>query len=102
RRHTRFSRDWSSDVCSSDLFYQKDNEGILPPWIDTYRIDSRSSEKTIEYMLCQNEATLLYMANLGCIEINPWSSRIESLDNPDRSEERRVGTQWRPRWPQEN
>lgn len=34
-------------------------------------------------MLCQNEATLLYMANLGCIEINPWSSRIQSLDNPD-------------------
>ena len=68
---------------TSQGFYQKDNEGILPPWIDTYRIDSRSSEKTIEYMLCQNEATLLYMANLGCIEINPWSSRIQSLDHPD-------------------
>ncbi|CAN5256778.1 DNA ligase D [soil metagenome] len=68
---------------TSPGFYQKDNDGILPPWIDTYKIHSKSSEKNIEYMLCQNEATLLYMANLGCIEINPWSSRIQSLENPD-------------------
>ncbi len=64
-------------------FYQKDNEGILPDWIETTRIHSKSSEKEIEYMLCQKEATLLYMANLGCIEINPWSSRIQNLENPD-------------------
>ncbi|MCM4161635.1 DNA ligase D [Antarcticibacterium flavum] len=64
-------------------FYQKDNEGILPDWIETIKIHSKSSEKDIEYMLCQKEATLLYMANLGCIEINPWSSRIQNLENPD-------------------
>ncbi len=64
-------------------FYQKDNEGILPDWIETYTIHSKSSDKDIEYMLCQKEATLLYMANLGCIEINPWSSRIQNLENPD-------------------
>ncbi|QED37942.1 DNA ligase D [Antarcticibacterium arcticum] len=64
-------------------FYQKDNEGILPEWIETFRVHSKSSNKDIEYLLCQNEATLLYMANLGCIEINPWSSRIQQLDNPD-------------------
>lgn len=64
-------------------FYQKDNEGLLEKWIDTIKIYSKSSEREIEYMLCQNEATLLYMANLGCIEINPWNSRINSLDRPD-------------------
>ncbi|MEP6260163.1 MAG: DNA ligase D [Gillisia sp.] len=64
-------------------FYQKDNEGILPEWIETFRVHSKSSKRDIEYLLCQNEATLLYMANLGCIEINPWSSRIQQLDNPD-------------------
>ncbi|MDT0685099.1 DNA ligase D [Autumnicola psychrophila] len=66
-----------------DGFYQKDNEGILPDWIETTKIHSKSSEKDIEYMLCQKEATLLYMANLGCIEINPWSSRVQNLENPD-------------------
>jgi bifunctional non-homologous end joining protein LigD len=34
-------------------------------------------------MLCQNQATLFYMAKLGCIEINPWNSRIQHLAKPD-------------------
>lgn len=34
-------------------------------------------------MLCQKEATLIYMANLGCIEINPWNAKISSLDKLD-------------------
>ncbi len=64
-------------------FYQKDTSGIFPHWIETLSVYSSSSEKEIEYMLCQNEATLLYMANLGCIEINPWNSRKGQLENPD-------------------
>ncbi|MEX0608102.1 MAG: DNA ligase D [Balneolaceae bacterium] len=64
-------------------FYQKDSGGILPDWIETIGIYSESSEKEIEYMLCQNTAALVYMANLGCIEINPWNSNTKSLDNPD-------------------
>ncbi len=62
-------------------FYQKDNE-TLPDWVETVKIYSGSSKKEIEYLVCQNEATLLYMANLGCIEINPWNSRINNLENP--------------------
>lgn len=62
-------------------FYQKDHE-TLPEWIETFKVFSKSSKKEIDYMLCQNEATLLYMANLGCIEINPWNSTIQNLENP--------------------
>lgn len=64
-------------------FYQKDTPNGYPDWIQTKSIYSESTEKNIEYMLCQNEATLIYMANLGCIEVNPWNSRIETLDKPD-------------------
>ncbi len=64
-------------------FYQKDNEGMLADWVDTVKIYSNSSKRDIEYLLCQDEATLLYMANLGCIEINPWNSKIQNLDAPD-------------------
>ncbi|WP_373055557.1 DNA ligase D [Zunongwangia sp. H14] len=64
-------------------FYQKDNEGLLEDWVETVKIFSKHNNRDIEYMLCQNEATLLYMANLGCIEINPWNSRIGCLENPD-------------------
>lgn len=66
----------------SEGFYQKDNEN-LPEWIKTVVLHSKSTNKDIEYLLCQNEASLLYLANLGCIELNPWSSRTGSLDNPD-------------------
>ena len=62
-------------------FYQKDHE-VLPSWIETFQVYSESSKKEIDYLLCQNEATLLYMANLGCIEINPWNSTIQNLENP--------------------
>src|SRR5690606_16980364 len=63
-------------------FYQKDNEH-LPEWIETIKIYSESSNKDIDYLLCQKLSTLVYMANMGCIEINPWNSRIDNLENPD-------------------
>ncbi len=66
---------------SKPSFYQKDNE-TLPDWVETVKIYSESSKKEIDYLLCQNEATLLYMANLGCIEINPWNSTIQNLEHP--------------------
>jgi bifunctional non-homologous end joining protein LigD len=66
----------------SEGFYQKDNEN-LPEWIKTVVLHSKSTKKDIEYLLCQNEASLLYLANLGCIELNPWGSRTGLLDNPD-------------------
>lgn len=65
-----------------ESFYQKDHEN-LPHWIETAAIDSKSSKKEINYLLCQNQATLLYMNNLGCIELHPWHSTIFQLDRPD-------------------
>ncbi|TQD39410.1 DNA ligase D [Haloflavibacter putidus] len=63
-------------------FYQKDNEN-LPFWIATKNLYSTSSQKEINYLLCQNKASLLYMANLGCIELHPWNSKVGSLTKPD-------------------
>jgi bifunctional non-homologous end joining protein LigD len=63
-------------------FFQK-NITNAPEWVETKQIESESSDDVIEYLICQNEATLVYMANLGTIEINPWNSRIKSLDHPD-------------------
>ena len=66
---------------SGESFYQKDNEH-LPEWIETFKIYSKSSERDINYLLCQNQATLTYMNNLGCIELHPWHSTIFQLDKP--------------------
>jgi len=63
-------------------FFQKNIEGEVPPYAETIRIKSESKGE-INYLLCQNEETLLYMANLGCIELNPWNSRTSALGKPD-------------------
>ena len=64
-------------------FYQKDIAGKAPAYAETKLIFSESTNKDVEYMLCNNKATLAYLANLGCIEMNPWNSRVESMDTPD-------------------
>jgi bifunctional non-homologous end joining protein LigD len=64
-------------------FFQKDMNGKAPSWAQTEKIHSESTDEDIEFLVCNDKETLIYMANLGCIEINPWSSRIGSLDNPD-------------------
>lgn len=65
-------------------FYQKDMDvAQLPEWAKTAKIYSKSNSEYIDYLLCNDEATLLYMANLGCIEINPWHSVYTKPDYPD-------------------
>ncbi|HEV7331325.1 MAG TPA: DNA ligase D [Flavisolibacter sp.] len=64
-------------------FFQKDMAGKVPEWIETFDEFSESTGKTVEYLVCKNEATLIYMANLGCIEINPWHARIQDYLKPD-------------------
>ena len=64
-------------------FFQKNMEGKLPEWMQTHKDFSESTNETVEYLVCSNEATLIYMANLGCIEMHPWHSRSQSWQNPD-------------------
>ncbi len=64
-------------------FYQKDVHEDLPDFVHTVDIYSESNDKQLRMICCQNVETLLYLANLGCIEMNPWHSRITDLENPD-------------------
>lgn len=64
-------------------FYQKDVTGKVPSWIETYQYFSEGDQREKHFMVCTDEASLLYIASLGCIEMNPWSSRTQSPDNPD-------------------
>ena len=68
---------------TGDSFFQKDLTGFVPSWFKTIKIKS-SKKGFINYPLCQNEYSLLYLANICCIEINPWMSRCEQLENPDQ------------------
>jgi bifunctional non-homologous end joining protein LigD len=64
-------------------FYQKDAGLERPEWIETVRIASEGRTKEIEYYLANDVAALLFLANLGCIEQNPWSSRVPDSGKPD-------------------
>ena len=65
-------------------FYHKEIDiEKSPSWLKTKKIFSESNDADVNYLICNNKETLLYMANLGCIEINPWNSTIQHLDNPD-------------------
>lgn len=64
-------------------FFQKNVDDQPPTWVKTVTLHSDSENKDINYIICNDRATLLYLGNLGCIEINPWFSKLDSLDNPD-------------------
>lgn len=67
---------------NGESFYQKDVTGKVPDWVETfpYHTDEGGDRN---FMVCKTETDILYMASLGCIEMNPWSSRIQKPDNPD-------------------
>jgi bifunctional non-homologous end joining protein LigD len=64
-------------------FYQKDVTGKVPSWIKTHQYFSEGDQREKHFLVCTDEASLLYIAGLGCIEMNPWSSRTNSPDHPD-------------------
>jgi len=64
-------------------FYQKDVKGKVADWLTTYRYISESAGDEKDFLVCTDEASLMYIANLGCIEMNPWHSRIQTPDFPD-------------------
>ena len=61
----------------ADYFFQKNTPETYPPWLRTETIGN------IRYALVEDKASLLYLTNLGCIDQNPWMSRVGSLDKPD-------------------
>ncbi|MFH0891773.1 MAG: non-homologous end-joining DNA ligase [Candidatus Falkowbacteria bacterium] len=64
-------------------FFQKDVGNLPPDWVEIAKIYSVSNEKYINYMVCRDRPTLLYMVNLGCIEFHPWNARQDNIEKPD-------------------
>jgi bifunctional non-homologous end joining protein LigD len=65
-----------------ESFYQKNVKETAPGWAHTMpHTNEKGEEKS--YLLGDDRATLLWMANLGCIEMNPWFSRAAAPDYPD-------------------
>jgi bifunctional non-homologous end joining protein LigD len=76
------------DGITGNTFFQKDAPKGMPEWIPTARIQVTSRDKPrtkrwINAPLVNDELALLWMANMACIDMNAWYSRVEKLDRPD-------------------
>jgi bifunctional non-homologous end joining protein LigD len=76
------------DGITGKAFFQKDAPKHMPDWIPTYRalVSTRerpSQKKWVEFPLVNDELALLWMVNMGCIDMNTWYSRVDKPDRPD-------------------
>src|SRR5262249_50505795 len=62
---------------AADFFFQKEVAASFPGWLRKEIADD------IRHVIGEDRATLLYLVNLGCIDHNPWMSRIGTLEYPD-------------------
>jgi bifunctional non-homologous end joining protein LigD len=70
---------------NGESFYHKNVGGKVDKWLKTFKRFSESTSEPKDFLICTDTASLVYMANLGCIEMNPWHSRAQSPLYPDWS-----------------
>jgi len=76
------------DGIEAGRFFQKDAPKHMPEWIPTFRtqVSTRESprqRKWVNFPLVNDELALLWMVNMGCIDMNAWYSRTDKPDRPD-------------------
>ena len=71
------------DGIEGPSFYEKRAPGHQPEWMETTPVPSDSMGGEIDFLLAADRESLMWFANMGCIEIHPFHSRGGSLDHPD-------------------
>ena len=66
-------------------FYHKDWSMSKPDYVITVPVYSEHRDEPINYLVCNNKKSLLWIANLGAIEMHPWYSRIRDFESCDKS-----------------
>jgi bifunctional non-homologous end joining protein LigD len=64
------------------FFFMKRAPSPRPPWIETCAID-HGAEDVIDFPMIQDRAALLWVINLGCIDLNQWYATCDQVDRPD-------------------
>src|SRR5688572_492333 len=67
---------------TGDFFFMKRAPEPRPDWIEICTID-HGSAGIINFPIIQDTAALLWVINLGCIDLNPWYARCDDTDRPD-------------------
>lgn len=66
-----------------ESFFEKRLPKGVPDWVDRVTTTGAEVARKITYVVCNDEATLIYVANLASIVLHVWTSRVETLDEPD-------------------
>ena len=86
-RNRPFTMKRYPDGRDGKFFFQKDAPKHMPEWIErkAFRATSRESrqKRMITYPLVNDELALLWMANMGCIDMNVWYSRVDRPERPE-------------------
>jgi bifunctional non-homologous end joining protein LigD len=67
---------------TGECFFMKRAPEPRPPWIRTCSI-THGSGNVIAFPIVEDVASLLWLVNLGCIDLNPWYARCDDVDRPD-------------------
>jgi len=71
------------DGIQGKSFFQKDAPAYVPQWVRRERVWSEHAGREIDYFICDDSDSLLYVVNLGTIPLHLWSSRVGRLERPD-------------------
>ncbi len=71
------------DGAGGDFFYEKQAPGHQPDWMPLASIHSGHRGAAIDFVTARDAESLMWLANMGCVEIHPWLSRVTSIENPD-------------------
>lgn len=71
------------DGINHESFYEKDAPKGTPPWVETFTRYSETAKRDVNYVVCNNLDTLLWLANLAALEIHIPLSRIDAYEKPD-------------------
>src|SRR5216110_1551762 len=71
------------DGITGKSFFQKDAPEYAQAFVRTVTIWSEDSQRDLDYFVCDNESSLLYIANMAAILLHVWSSRVATLEKPD-------------------
>ncbi|HET9556046.1 MAG TPA: ATP-dependent DNA ligase, partial [Actinomycetota bacterium] len=64
-------------------FWQQGASEHFPDWIRTVTVERRGRGGTVDHVVCDDAATIVYLANLSTVTFHAWTSTVEHLARPD-------------------
>jgi len=71
------------DGLKGDIFYQQEKPDYFPKWVESRKLKKQDGG-SVEHVVCNNKATLIYLADQACVTQHTWLSKTNKPRHPDR------------------